>query len=326
MKSVFALGAGLAAAALLVVLVPACSNKTVAAPPPPSTTGLQLTCDEKQCLVGNECLRGDGELKCRRACTSNTDPATNCPVGAACEAGNTPSVIAAGCVKGSDADTTAQCGAFSALGGTHLTSCKCGATAPKGCINAGDPNQWCCNDAPAEVYDAPFCKRITREFTAGPKQWGAPCNPTGGLDKNPDCDTAQGFFCYGTSPADGFVLHALRVQRRQRVRRRLLLRYRQRRAERHDRQAHAARGHQRVPASRLLCALCRRLRLRERQRQGPALRRRSERRRLLRTRVHGQPAASAPRSATRALACASAISRSARPAATTPTAATTGSA
>jgi hypothetical protein len=38
---------------------------------------------------------------------------------------------------------------------------------------------------------------------AGPKQWGAGCNPTGGLEANPDCDTAQGFYCYGSSPADG---------------------------------------------------------------------------------------------------------------------------
>ncbi|GAC1540645.1 MAG: hypothetical protein NVS3B10_05300 [Polyangiales bacterium] len=203
MKSVFALGASLAAASLLFSLVPACTSKTVTAPPPPNTSGLQLTCDQTQCLPGNKCLVGDGELKCRRPCSSNTDPSTNCPSGAVCEGGNTPSVIADGCTKGTAAATTQLCGAFTSLGGTHLTSYTCGANAPTGCINAGDPTQWCCNDAPAEVYDTPFCKRITRPYTAGPKQWGAPCNPTGGLDKNPDCDTAQGFSCYGTSPADG---------------------------------------------------------------------------------------------------------------------------
>jgi hypothetical protein len=42
-----------------------------------------------------------------------------------------------------------------------------------------------------------------REVTPGPKQWGTPCNPTKGFDQNDDCDVAQGFFCYGTSPADG---------------------------------------------------------------------------------------------------------------------------
>jgi len=32
-------------------------------------------------------------------------------------------------------------------------------------------------------------------------QWGAPCNPTGGVI-NPDCDADQGFYCFGTSPTD----------------------------------------------------------------------------------------------------------------------------
>ena len=34
-------------------------------------------------------------------------------------------------------------------------------------------------------------------------QWGAPCNATNGLDKNPDCDAAQSFWCFGVSPSDG---------------------------------------------------------------------------------------------------------------------------
>jgi hypothetical protein len=202
MKSVFAFGASLAAVAVVVTAISACSDKIVTAPAPPNTTGLQLTCDETQCLTGNKCLQGDGELKCRRPCSSNTDPATNCPSGAVCEAGNSPSTIPDGCTKATDDVSTSLCGDFSTLGGTHLNAYTCGATAPKNCINAGDPNQWCCNDAPAETYDQPFCKRITREYTPGPKQWGSPCNPTGGLTKNPDCDTPQGFYCYGTSPAD----------------------------------------------------------------------------------------------------------------------------
>jgi hypothetical protein len=199
MKSVFALGASFAAAALLVSIVPACSTKVVTAPSDAGTSGLQLTCDETKCLPGNKCLAGDGETKCRRPCSSNTDPATNCPAGAECVGGSTPSVID-GCTKGPADKTTTYCDSFSSLGGTHLTAYTCGTSTPKGCIDAGD-GQWCCNDAPAEIYDAPFCKRLTREFTAGPKQFGAACNPTGGI-KGPDCDTAQGFFCYGTSPAD----------------------------------------------------------------------------------------------------------------------------
>ena len=206
MKSVFALGATLAGTALVVSLVsllPACSSKTVAAPAPANTTGLQLTCDDSQCLAGNKCLVGDGERKCRRPCSSNTDPSTNCPTGAVCEGGNTPSVIADGCTKGTDATTAQFCSAFSTLGGTHLTNYKCGDKNPTGYIAAGDPGQWCCNDAPAEVYDAPYCKRVTREYTAGPKQWGTPCNATLGLANNPECDIAQGFACYGQAPADG---------------------------------------------------------------------------------------------------------------------------
>lgn len=34
-------------------------------------------------------------------------------------------------------------------------------------------------------------------------QWGSPCNAAGGAESNPDCDSAQGFLCYGISPSDG---------------------------------------------------------------------------------------------------------------------------
>lgn len=34
------------------------------------------------------------------------------------------------------------------------------------------------------------------------KQWGASCNASSGLDANPDCDTTQGFQCYGETPSD----------------------------------------------------------------------------------------------------------------------------
>jgi len=33
-------------------------------------------------------------------------------------------------------------------------------------------------------------------------QWGSHCNPTGGLPNNPDCDTADQFWCYGRNPTD----------------------------------------------------------------------------------------------------------------------------
>jgi hypothetical protein len=202
MKSVFAFGASLAAAALLVAMLPACSSSktgTTASNP----GGLQTTCDETQCLAGNKCLQGDGELKCRRPCSSNNDPATNCPSGAVCVAASSPSTIPMGCTKGAEADTERLCGALTTLGGTHLNSYACGDVVPKNCVASAEAGQWCCNDAPAEAYAQPFCKRITREVKAGPKQWGAGCNATAGLENNVDCDSAQGFFCYGQSPADG---------------------------------------------------------------------------------------------------------------------------
>ncbi len=50
---------------------------------------------------------------------------------------------------------------------------------------------------------AAFCVKDTPTLKAGTKLWGARCAPTGGLEQNPDCDSAQGFLCYGTDPSDG---------------------------------------------------------------------------------------------------------------------------
>lgn len=50
----------------------------------------------------------------------------------------------------------------------------------------------------------PFCVKDNANVTKAAKgQWGAPCNAVGGFDNNPDCDTAQGFWCFGTSKDDG---------------------------------------------------------------------------------------------------------------------------
>lgn len=49
----------------------------------------------------------------------------------------------------------------------------------------------------------PFCVKdaaIVEKSASG--QWGAPCKATDGLDKNPACDTAQSFWCFGLSPTD----------------------------------------------------------------------------------------------------------------------------
>ncbi len=42
------------------------------------------SCDSTKCAPGNTCLSLDGELKCRKTCSSNTDPATSCPFGYTC--------------------------------------------------------------------------------------------------------------------------------------------------------------------------------------------------------------------------------------------------
>jgi hypothetical protein len=42
------------------------------------------TCDSSQCAAGNQCLALNGETKCRKTCSSNTDAATSCPFGYTC--------------------------------------------------------------------------------------------------------------------------------------------------------------------------------------------------------------------------------------------------
>lgn len=116
----------------LVFAIPACSTENAAAPP---------ACDSSKCKPGNTCLPLNGEIKCRKTCESNTDPATSCPFGYTC-------------------------------------------VAP----DDGNP---------------PFCVQDNAQIDPKPNgQWGFPCNATGGVD-NPDCDGAQEFYCFGTSPTDG---------------------------------------------------------------------------------------------------------------------------
>jgi len=42
------------------------------------------TCDDAQCAPGNRCLPLNGETRCRKTCTSNSDPLSNCPFGYTC--------------------------------------------------------------------------------------------------------------------------------------------------------------------------------------------------------------------------------------------------
>jgi hypothetical protein len=188
MKPAFAFGPTLAAAAVLLALVPACSSKEAAKP----------ACDPAQCGAQNTCIAGSGETKCRRACAANTD----CPAGATCVAGTTGSVTT-GCTKVA-ADAADFCAPLALNGGVKLSPYTCGeGAAPKGCVAGPAPGQFCCDDLPPESYAQAFCVRNLRTLKVGPKQFGAACNATLGLNDNPDCDSAQGFACYGLLPGDG---------------------------------------------------------------------------------------------------------------------------
>ncbi len=50
-----------------------------------------------------------------------------------------------------------------------------------------------------------FCNEDTTKYVQKKDkgQWGASCNPPGGIDSNPDCDTDQTFWCYAKNPGDG---------------------------------------------------------------------------------------------------------------------------
>jgi hypothetical protein len=60
-----------------VAVLSACSSD----PPATPTT---VTCDSAKCAPGNRCLVLNGEEKCRKTCSSNTDPAKSCPFGYTC--------------------------------------------------------------------------------------------------------------------------------------------------------------------------------------------------------------------------------------------------
>jgi hypothetical protein len=129
--------AGTALALALVLAIPACSSNE-AAP--------DASCVDARCAAGNKCLPLNGETKCRKVCTSNSDPQTACPFGYTC-------------------------------------------VAPESGEEAF------CQQDQALNEDGSVVTRSAKG------QWGAACNPVGGV-VNPDCDTAQGFYCFGTSQTD----------------------------------------------------------------------------------------------------------------------------
>ncbi len=108
-----------------------------------------------------------------------------------------------------------------------VTSAACGSSSPAACDSAQcDANNLCIaragaaaqcelpcythTDCPFNYHcDAnaggtrPYCLVNTTTFPEEPgKQFGAPCNPTGGFQNNPACDGADGFACLASSPLD----------------------------------------------------------------------------------------------------------------------------
>ncbi len=48
-----------------------------------------------------------------------------------------------------------------------------------------------------------YCQPDGVKFAPAKGQWGDSCDPAKGLDSNPDCDTANQFWCNGRNPTDG---------------------------------------------------------------------------------------------------------------------------
>ncbi|MBX3232968.1 MAG: hypothetical protein KIT84_11700 [Labilithrix sp.] len=87
----------------------------------------------------------------------------------------------------------------------------------KTCGSNDEPETSCplgyiCMDTDPGAGVPPFCVQNTAGFGDGDTrtpvtpqadgQWGTPCQANLGVE-NPACDTAQGFYCYATSPSDG---------------------------------------------------------------------------------------------------------------------------
>ncbi|MBS2014008.1 MAG: hypothetical protein JST00_14050 [Deltaproteobacteria bacterium] len=174
----FAFAAGLTVSFGLAAM-PGCSSTTNVVGGTSGSSGA-LTCDSSQCLPGNTCLTVGEETKCRKTCTGNNDG--SCPFGYTCAGAQ-----AASCTKVANADPSICGAAFKG----NVFEC---ANPPLGCRDAGN-GKWCCPES--------VCLKQTNDVKKSDKgQFGARCNASKGRE-NPDCDGAQGFFCFGLSPADG---------------------------------------------------------------------------------------------------------------------------
>jgi hypothetical protein len=195
-----------------------------------------VTCDSSKCAAGNTCLEVNGETKCRKTCSSNLDPSKSCPLGYACRTQNDPEALAspialsslgAQCSGGTnpggvagfatDACPAKVCAVDARSGVSAYCSAECEpGKCPVGytCVatTVSGVKAVCLKSAAADGAFVPppapaataFCSEVAPGLAKKAKgQWGSACNPAGGVNGNPDCDSAAGFTCLARSPSDG---------------------------------------------------------------------------------------------------------------------------
>lgn len=101
--------------------------------------------------------------------------------------------------------SSSECDASKCASGNICIAAEDGTKCRRPCTNNYDPTQSCpfnytCRPNPEGLLYCAKNKVELRESAAG--LWGAPCNPLGGREANPDCDIDQGFQCFGKSPTD----------------------------------------------------------------------------------------------------------------------------
>jgi hypothetical protein len=126
--------------------VTACSSSSTAA-----------SCDSSQCAAGNKCLPLNGETKCRKTCSSNSDPTASCPFGYTCVSESPEPFCVkenAGVTKSSLGQWGAPCNAADGL--DHNKACD------------SDQSFWCFGLSPTDG-DA-YCTRYdcTADLDCGP--------------------------------------------------------------------------------------------------------------------------------------------------------------
>jgi hypothetical protein len=139
------------------------------------------------------------------------DNANDCKTGLACLAGNGVSTPG---TSSSSGGAPGPCDSSKCFAGNECLPLDGVEECRKTCSSNDDPSTSCpfnynCVSTDPENDVKPFCVETTARTNDGELlaqkdsgQWGFPCQANLG-SKNPACDTAQGFYCYGISPTDG---------------------------------------------------------------------------------------------------------------------------